>query len=1146
MACYGFFFALVDPPFLYRIHRFNMRIGKPWLHNQLAWLVLILGLLITLLLGVRTQRAVEATAVRQFAYASDQITLKVREQLAKQQALLYSGAGLLAVSESVTREEWRQFWKESKTSELLPGLQGFGFAELIQPDQLQAHIQRIRQEGFTDYTVSPAGPREVYTSIVYLEPFSDRNLRAFGYDMFSEPVRRQAMTQALATGLATLTGPVKLVQEDGQDPQVGVLMYVPAFRQGLPLDTSAQRQAALLGWSYSPYRMDDLMDGMLGDWQGRLGTEIVLSVYDGNEISEGSLLYRSGTAIPDEGDALFVQQRNINFNGRPWLLTFEVGPAHNQINAAPRWWVLCSGTLVSSLLFWLILNLQSRHQLARQLALKLTADIRRQEQRLKEDEFRWNFALDGSGIGVWDVDLATNQVFTSLRSKELLGVSDVEAQSSRDAWAQYIHPEDKTRVLNQLQAYIEGQTAVYDTVYRVQTRDGTLNWLHDSGAVVARNDAGHPQRIIGTLSDVTEQMQSFERVQQLAQINAVISECNAAISHCTTKDQLFQRITQAMVDSGHMRMCWIGLTDPQTGVIHPVHACGHGAESLQGLNMPPPSARLQGQGAMGTAGGEPHPVWIDDVQADAQAAHWRDHAERYGWRSSARLPITRGGHAIGTLAFYHAHVGGYAPEIRSLLEGLARQISFALEKFDIQAEVQAQQKRVLAASVHLQQVLEAIPVPILSYSLSQQRFSFINQAQRRWLGYELDEVATWSQWFPAMYSAEVGQERRQQWEKMIPLMQQGQPVEMPETMLRSKSGALRAGRVRATLVGDEIVLAWTDLTEIRQQGKELQESERRFRSMVENAVTGMYVRRGGTLIYVNDSFCRLLGRSADELLGHELTEFADLSPQEWQKVLEARAQLQAGGRNVPLEVRLRLKDGSLMEASIQMSTVEWDDGQPAVIGLADDITARKRAAAEIDSYVHRLEASMQATLRAVATMVELRDPYTAGHEQRVGLLAADIARELGWPAERCKDMEMIGLVHDIGKIAIPAEILSKPTRLTSIEMQLVREHAQAGYDILKGVPFEAPVAEVIRQHHERMDGSGYPRGLTGEEILPEARVLAVADVLESMAAHRPYRPALGLNVALQELVQGQGTLYDQEVVEAVVRLLRDKAYVLPQ
>ena len=188
---------------------------------------------------------------------------------------------------------------------------------------------------------------------------------------------------------------------------------------------------------------------------------------------------------------------------------------------------------------------------------------------------------------------------------------------------------------------------------------------------------------------------------------------------------------------------------------------------------------------------------------------------------------------------------------------------------------------------------------------------------------------------------------------------------------------------------------------------------------------------------------------------------------------------------------------------------------------------------------------MRGTLQAVSNMIDQRDPYTAGHERRVGLIAGAIGRELGWDEERCDRLELIGLVHDIGKISVPAEILSKPGRLTPLEMQLIRGHAQAGYDILKDVPFPFPVAEIIYQHHERLDGSGYPRGLKGDEILPEARVLAVADVIESIATHRPYRPARGMDVALDELKKGRGTTYDGTVIDAFGRLLQN-GYQLPQ
>ena len=152
---------------------------------------------------------------------------------------------------------------------------------------------------------------------------------------------------------------------------------------------------------------------------------------------------------------------------------------------------------------------------------------------------------------------------------------------------------------------------------------------------------------------------------------------------------------------------------------------------------------------------------------------------------------------------------------------------------------------------------------------------------------------------------------------------------------------------------------------------------------------------------------------------------------------------------------------------------------------------------------------------------------------------------MGWPEEKAEPLKMIGLVHDIGKISVPAEILTKPSRLSDLEMQMVRTHAQAGFEILKDVDFPLPVAEIIHQHHERMDGSGYPQGLKGDAILPEARILAVADVFESMCTHRPYRPARGIDVAVAEIVGKRGILYDPDACDALIRLIKDKGYEVP-
>jgi HD-GYP domain-containing protein (c-di-GMP phosphodiesterase class II) len=182
----------------------------------------------------------------------------------------------------------------------------------------------------------------------------------------------------------------------------------------------------------------------------------------------------------------------------------------------------------------------------------------------------------------------------------------------------------------------------------------------------------------------------------------------------------------------------------------------------------------------------------------------------------------------------------------------------------------------------------------------------------------------------------------------------------------------------------------------------------------------------------------------------------------------------------------------------------------------------------------------------VATIIgEMRDPYTAGHERRVAKIAAAIGIELGLDAHRLEGLRVAGNLHDIGKISVPSEILSKPGKLSPTQLKLLQEHAQSGYDVLKSVEFPWPVAEVALQHHERMDGSGYPQGLMGEDILLEARIMAVADVVEAMSSHRPYRAGLGIDKALAEIERGRATVYDAAVADACLRIFREKSYQLP-
>ncbi|MCG7852919.1 MAG: response regulator, partial [Methanosarcinaceae archaeon] len=212
--------------------------------------------------------------------------------------------------------------------------------------------------------------------------------------------------------------------------------------------------------------------------------------------------------------------------------------------------------------------------------------------------------------------------------------------------------------------------------------------------------------------------------------------------------------------------------------------------------------------------------------------------------------------------------------------------------------------------------------------------------------------------------------------------------------------------------------------------------------------------------------------------------------------------------------------------------------------LQADIAERKRTEEKLQHTLDSLRKAISTTVQVMVSAVETRDPYTAGHQIRSADLSRAIAAEMGLPQDRIDGIRMAGSIHDIGKLSVPAEILSKPKKLSEIEFSLIKEHARTGYEILKNVESPWPLAEIVYQHHERMDGSGYPRNLKGDEIIMEARILAVADVVESMASHRPYRPALGLEAALQEIEKNKGLLYDSHAVETCLRVFREKGFQL--
>lgn len=299
-------------------------------------------------------------------------------------------------------------------------------------------------------------------------------------------------------------------------------------------------------------------------------------------------------------------------------------------------------------------------------------------------------------------------------------------------------------------------------------------------------------------------------------------------------------------------------------------------------------------------------------------------------------------------------------------------------------------------------------------------------------------------------------------------------------------------------------------------------------------------------VWVNDNVRTILGYSVDEVL-HPDWWARRVHPEDRDAALAASESIMANGQGAH-DYRFRHRDGSYRFMHDELKLVRPADGsEPTrIVGTWTDISDRREAEERARRYAERLEQTMLGTVDAISTMLERRDPYTSGHQRRVGDLAAAIAAEMGMDEHQQNGLRIAGALHDVGKISVPSDILSKPARLTPAEYELVKGHAETGYQILKGVDFPWPVAAIAHQHHERMNGSGYPQGLQGTEILPEARIVAIADVVESMASHRPYRAGLGIESALAEIEQQAGTLYDSDAAAACLRLFREKGYTIPQ
>jgi PAS domain S-box-containing protein/putative nucleotidyltransferase with HDIG domain len=469
-----------------------------------------------------------------------------------------------------------------------------------------------------------------------------------------------------------------------------------------------------------------------------------------------------------------------------------------------------------------------------------------------------------------------------------------------------------------------------------------------------------------------------------------------------------------------------------------------------------------------------------------------------------------------------------------MLEFVSSQVARSIERVGAEEALRRSEQRL---SLHIQKT----PLAVIEWDTSFRILQW-NHAAERIFGYSAAEA--------------VGRHA----EFIVPEKFKGQ-VDRTWSELMANRGGERSTNENITKDGRTIFCEWYNTSLVAGSGKvigvaslvqdvterfrtetALRDSEELYRRLVAS-IPDLIIRTdlSGNVLFANEVANRMYGEAGPEgLVGLNVFDF--VAPEDREKAVFASRRM-FDKKIGPQEIGLVFKSGGTIPFEIDGAILRDAEGDPySIVYLCRNITERKRAETDLREGLTKLRSTLKASIDSLSSAIEMRDPYTAGHQERTTRLARAIACEMGLPEESVEAIEIAGVIHDIGKLYVPAEILSKPTKLTDLEYALIKMHAQAGFTILSKIDFPWPIARIVHEHHELVNGSGYPQGLAGKDILLEARILCVADVVEAMSSHRPYRPALGVGAALEEIALKRGILYDREVVDACLRLFRDMKF----
>lgn len=631
-------------------------------------------------------------------------------------------------------------------------------------------------------------------------------------------------------------------------------------------------------------------------------------------------------------------------------------------------------------------------------------------------------------------------------------------------------------------------------------------------------------------NEIKERKLAEAREKHLNQVLRAVRNVNQLIVQEKDRDRLLEKACAILVETRFYNYAWIILTDG-SGKPTTVAQAGLG-ENFSALvrQMEHDDPPYCVQKAME----QPDVLFIKHAGSTCEGCPLPDECRESG---AAVIRLEHGEKVFGLLNISLPMDVVLDEEESSLILELAGDVAFALYSYEQEEKKTQTEKALRESEERFRELADSLPQVVFEMD-EKGILTFANRNAFDIFGYTQSEfhkgLNTVDMLIPEDHDRAVGNMERE--------FKGESPGGSEYTAVRKDGGTFPVVLHTAPIWQDNKPVGLRGIMiDLTKQKKMEADITRRALAMDHSSDTIVITDTKGIITYVNPAFERITGYSREEAIGKNPSVLKSGKQDEscyrhlWQTI--------SGGKTWTGQLINKKRDGSLYTEEATISPVFSSSGEIVnYVAVKRDVTDRKQAEEELKRSLENLEKAMMGTIQVITLTVERRDPYTAGHQRRVSDIAVAIATEMGFSKDQVEGIRTVGVIHDLGKIAVPAEILSKPGRITEHEFGIIKSHPQVGFEILKDIEFPWPIAQIVLQHHERMDGSGYPQGLLAEDILLEARVLAVADVVEAMSSHRPYRPTLGLDKALEEIEQKKGVLYDRKVVDACMEIFEKNEF----